>query len=158
MNMTPDQSYKRRQYLVDPAYQLQFVSRVFMIVLAVAVVSLALSSVLLSKNLYEPDLRSQTPLITSLVAIATMMLIELLVAIPLVFLLSIRQSHRVVGPMNRMKRMLDRIGEGDFSQRITLRKGDVLEELGKAMNRMADSLQRRHPSSTSPKSPSSPAS
>ena len=147
MNMTPDSSYKRKQYLVDPAYQLRFVSRVFITVLAVALVSLALSSLLLSKNLYEPDLRSQTTLITSLVAVATMMLIELLVAIPLVFILSIRQSHRVVGPMNRMKQTLEAIARGDFSQRISLRQGDALEDIANAINKMSQGLQQRFPNS-----------
>ena len=47
--------------------------------------------------------------------------------------------------MNRLKRMLEAIGQGDFSQRITLRKGDALEDLAAAINRMAESLQQHSP-------------
>ena len=143
--MTPERPYRRRQYLVDRRYQLQFVSRIFMLVLLVAVISLILSSVLLWRNMYQPELQSQTPLVAALVASATTMLVELLVAIPLVFFLSIRQSHRIVGPINRLQRLLEAVGNGDFSQRITLRHGDALEDLAKSINQMVQNLEQRFP-------------
>lgn len=141
--MSVEQPYRRKQYLVDRTYQLRFVTRVFLVVLMVAVVSSLISTGLLWVNMYRPDLESHTPLIASLIAVATALLIELLLAIPIVFFLGIRQSHRIVGPMNRIKRTLEAIGNGDFSQRITLRQGDALEELAKSINQMAESLQQR---------------
>ena len=144
----PEQPYKRKQYLVDRGYQLTFVTRVFMVVLAVAVISSLISTALLYTNMYRPDLPQQT-LISSLIAVATTLLIELLLAIPIVFFLGIRQSHRVVGPVNRLKRMFEAIGTGDFSQRIILRQGDALEDLAKSVNQMADALQKRFPRSPS---------
>ena len=143
--MSAERPYKRKQYLVDRGYQLRFVTRVFMVVLLVAVVSSLMSTSLLWTNMYRPDLDSQTPLIASMIAIATTLLIELLLAIPLVFFLGIRQSHRIVGPLNRIKRTLEAIGAGDFSQHITLRRGDALEDLAKSINQMAQSLQQRFP-------------
>lgn len=147
--MEPERPYKRKQYLVDRGYQLRFVTRVFMVVLTVAVVSSLISTALLWTNMYRPDLESQTPLIASLIAVATTLLIELLLAIPVVFFLGIRQSHRIVGPMNRLKRTLEAIGTGDFSQRITLRQGDALEDLAKSINQMAEGLGQRFPRSPS---------
>lgn len=143
---TPELPYKRKQYLVDRGYQLTFVTRVFMVVLAVAVASSLISTALLYTNMYRPDLPQQS-LISSLIAVATTLLIELLLAIPIVFFLGIRQSHRVVGPMNRLRRILEAIGAGDFSQRIILRQGDALEDLAKSVNQMAEALQKRFPRS-----------
>ena len=145
--MEPQWPYKRKQYLVDRGYQLRFVTRVFVVVLLIAVVSSLISTALLWMNMYQPDLETYTPLIASLVAVATTLLFELLLAIPIVFFLGIRQSHRIVGPMNRLKRTLETIGSGDFSQRITLRQGDALEDLAKSINQMAESLGRRFPRS-----------
>jgi methyl-accepting chemotaxis protein len=133
--------------LVDRAYQIRFVTRVFMVVLAVAVVSSLLSTTLIWFNMYQPDLNTQVPMISSLIAVAATLLIELLLAIPIVFFLGIRQSHRIVGPINRIKRTLEAISNGDFSQRITLRQGDALEDLAKYINTMAESLARRYPKS-----------
>ena len=137
--------YKRKQFLVDRGYQLRFVSRVFMVVFLVAVCSSLVSTSLLWMNMYRPELESKIPLIASRVAVATTLLIELLLAIPIVFFLGIRQSHRIVGPMTRIKRTLEGIGAGDFSQRIHLRQGDALEDLAKAINQMAEHLQQRFP-------------
>ena len=141
--------YKRRQYLVDRPYQLRFVTRVFLIVMAVAVAASLISSVLLCKGLYATETGSQTLLVSTLLAVAVTLLIELLLAVPLVFILGIRQSHRVVGPMNRLKQTLKAISEGDFTRRITLREGDALEDLAKAINEMAALLQQRFPRSPS---------
>ncbi len=139
-------AYKRRQYLVDRGYQLRFVSHLFTVILVIAVISCLLSSSLLWKNLYLPEDTRYTPLLTaSLLAVAATLLIELLLAIPLVFFLGIRHSHRVVGPMKRLKQTLEAIGRGDFSQRITLREGDVLQDLAQAINKMAEDLQRHFP-------------
>lgn len=143
--MGAEQPYKRKQYLVDRAYQLRFVTRIFMVVLMVATVSSLLSTGLLYFNMYRTDLESRVPLISSFIAVAITLLIELLLAIPIVFVLGIRQSHRIVGPMNRIKRILEAVGNGDFSQRITLRQGDALEDMAKAINQMSESLQQRFP-------------
>ena len=141
--MENEPAFKRRQYLVDPAYQLRFVKRLFMVILAVAVLACLITSGLLWRNLYLPDQENGPVLITSaLIAVSLTLLIELLIAIPLIFVLGIRQTHRVIGPINRMKRTLEAIGSGDFSQRISLRKGDVLEQLGQTINQMAEQLQR----------------
>ena len=135
--------YRRTQYLVDRGYQLRFVTRVFVVVLVVAVVSALISTGLLWINMYRPELEQSTTLIAALIAVATTLLIELLIAIPLVYFLGIRQSHRVVGPVNRMKRVLEAIGAGDFSQRIVVRRGDALEDMAKTINQMAEHLGQR---------------
>lgn len=142
--MSPEQPYQRKQYLVDRGYQIQFVTRMFMVVLGVAAVSSLIATGLLRMYMYDPNMPQQT-LIYCFLAVAITLLVELLLAIPLVWHLGIRQSHRVVGPMNRLRRTLEAIGNGDFSQRITLRQGDALEDLAKSINQMADALQKRYP-------------
>ena len=143
--MDPNAPFKRKQYLVDRDFQMRFVTRLFMVVVGIAALAALISSTLLWKTMYLPEGGSHVMLIACLISIAVTLLFELLLAIPIVFYVGIRQSHRIVGPMNRLKRMLEAIGRGDFSQRITLRKGDALEDLAAAINRMAESLQQRSP-------------
>ena len=138
--------YQRRQYLVDRTFQLRFVSRMFLAVLVVAGLSCLGSSALLWRQLYVPGEGTQTPvLVAALLAVAATLLIELLLAIPIVFYLGIRQSHSIIGPMKRIAATLKAIGEGDFSRRLTLREGDVLTDLAEAINAMAEALGRRFP-------------
>ena len=142
--MGPNASYKRKQYLVDRNYQMRFVTQLLMVVLVVAALSALVASSILWRTMYFEE-GSHVTLIACLIAVAITLLFELLLAIPIVFYIGIRQSHRIVGPMNRLKRTLEAIGQGDFSQRITCRKGDVLEDLAGAVNRMAESLEQRLP-------------
>ncbi|MBI4597531.1 MAG: HAMP domain-containing protein [Candidatus Omnitrophica bacterium] len=140
--------YQRRQYLVDRPYQLRFVSRVLMGVLLIAVVSGFVTSTILWRNMYQPELLREH-VVVGLLAVTMTLLVELLVSIPIIFVLGIQQSHRVIGPMSRLKRTLEAIGNGDLSQRITLRQGDALEDLAKSINQMAEKLQQRFPTSPS---------
>lgn len=141
-------SWKRRQFLVGHNYQIRFVTRIFMAVFGIALASSLIATAIIMFNMHQPELESsQALLIAALVAVATTLIIELLIAIPVVYLFGIRQSHRVIGPMKRILRALDAIGSGDFSQRLTLRQGDALIELGQHVNRMAEQLKQRFPSS-----------
>ncbi len=141
--MPGQQLYARKQALVDRGYQLRFAARLFGVVLAVAVGSSLVSSVLVWQNMHLPEQESNPLVVVALVAIASTLLIELLLAIPLISLLGIRQSHRIVGPMHRIMRTLEAIGQGDFSQRVQLRQGDALEDLARSINKMAEALQKR---------------
>ena len=143
--MSAPTSYKRTQYLVDRGFQLRFVTRLFMAVLGVASAAALISSILLWNNLSLSGQWPNTLLTTSLIAVSTTLLIELLLAIPIIFFLGIRQSHRIIGPMARLKQMLEALGQGDFSQRIVLREGDMLEDFAKSLNQMAENLQQRFP-------------
>ena len=145
--MADKPEFVRKQYLVDRAYQLRFVARLLVVVFMIAMGSSLIASAILWKSMYSNDLEQQAHIVSGLVGIAMTLLVELLLAIPILYYIGIRQTHRVVGPLKRMSRALEAIGQGDFSQRLVLRKGDVLEDLAKTINRMAESLQQKLPSS-----------
>ena len=145
MAETPE--FVRKQYIVDRAYQLRFVARLLIVVFTIAMGSSLIASAILWKSMYSTELEQQAHIVSGLVGIAMTLLVELLLSIPILYYLGIRQTHRVVGPLKRMTRALEAIGQGDFSQRLTLRKGDVLEDLAQTINRMAESLHKKFPSS-----------
>ena len=146
--MAQVRSYRRRRYVVDHPYQLQFISRV-LFVMTVALASSLVALALLWKILYRPTVERQPYLIAALIGVAVTLLIQLLISIPIVYYLGVRQTHQVVGPLQRIAKALEAIGSGDFSQRLDLRPGDILKDLAKAINRMAENLQKR--SSKSPR-------
>ncbi len=141
------EAYQRKQYLVDRVYQLRFVRQLLALLCAIVIGSSLLTTALVGLSLNQPDLNTDAPFIAAVVAVTIALGIELLIGSIIVWVVGIRQSHRVVGPMTRLTRMLEAIGQGDFSQRITLRKGDALEDLARTINRMAENLERRFPRS-----------
>ena len=52
--------------------------------------------------------------------------------------LSIFITHRMVGPIYAVEKVIGRITDGDLSARVGLRKNDDLKEFEQAMNRMLD--------------------
>ena len=139
----PQPAFKRRQFLVDRGYQLKFITKVLFLLLAIAGITCITASALLWRNMYSAHQDvSPTLITTALIAISLTLLVELVIAVPVVFYFGIRHTHRGVGPINRIKRTLQAIGEGDFTQRLVLREGDVLEDLAKAINEMAERLQK----------------
>lgn len=139
---------KRRQYLGRPSsrarnYQAAFIIRVFTILAAVALVSTFLTTAIIWNKFDLPNVERQTHMVASLIAVGFTLIIELLLAIPLVYYLGLRHSHRVVGPFDRLIKTLDAIGSGDYSRRLQLRPGDTLEDIAKAINRMAEQFESR---------------
>ncbi len=146
--MADSKPYRRRWLpLVDMSFQLRFVTRMLMIICGVALISSIVATGILWKNMYRPELEQQSHIVSALIGVSVILLIELLISIPIVYFLGIRQSHQIVGPLKRISRTLEAVGLGDFSQRLILRQGDVLEDLAKAINQMSENLQKRYPSS-----------
>ena len=148
--MDEPKAYQRKQYLVDRTFQLQFVRRltgVFAIICLIAMASSLVATAILWKNMFRPELEQQTHIAAALIGMAIVLCIEILISIPVVYFWGIRQSHQIVGPLKRITRAIDAIGSGDFSQRLILRQGDVLEDLAKTINQMSENLQKRYPKS-----------
>ena len=133
----------RKRVLVNRAYQIPFASRMVLITFVVAAVSYLIAMAILWRHLYQSELQARYYVVAGLTGAAITLLVELIVMIPVLYYFGLRQSHRVVGPMRRMVHAIDALGEGDYSRRLNLRTGDVLEELARAINRLAETLGKR---------------
>lgn len=53
-------------------------------------------------------------------------------------------THKYYGPIVSINRFVDGLTEGDYSQRVTIRKGDELAGLVSKLNLLANALEERH--------------
>ncbi len=53
-------------------------------------------------------------------------------------------THRFVGPSIAFKKHLEEIADGNYEFRTSLRKGDELEEVARALNRVSELLEKEH--------------
>lgn len=133
---------KRRQFLIDPAFQYRFVKK--LVSMTLLVVMTASAGILFVLSLMEKEILQPDPFSTfHSVTLATMpsvawMLSHLwpyfLLALGLVAVISLLfgviESFRIAGPGFRMRQMLKSIARGDFTAtKVSLRKGDELESL-----------------------------
>jgi nitrogen fixation/metabolism regulation signal transduction histidine kinase len=64
------------------------------------------------------------------------------------FWFGMRLSHRIVGPMIQIQRVLERVSQGKFESRIQLRKNDYLHELAENINNLIDDFENKQPKPT----------
>lgn len=67
-----------------------------------------------------------------------------LVFLVITFILSIFLSHRIAGPLYRLRKSMEEVGRGNFDLRITFRKADHFMELQDVFNEMVQHLSVRH--------------
>ncbi len=56
------------------------------------------------------------------------------------FIISIFLSHRIAGPLYKLRRAMDDVSKGNLDQRITFRKNDHFTELQDSFNDMVQTL------------------
>jgi methyl-accepting chemotaxis protein len=86
----------------------------------------------------QGEMANEVWLITSLVA-----LITLLVMTPVFMFIAVWVSYRILGPVRRVAREMESVGEGRIGGGFTLRAGDDLTFLASSLSTMKESLSRR---------------
>lgn len=56
----------------------------------------------------------------------------------------IYSSHRVIGPSVAIRKHIDRLKAGDFSQQVHIRKGDELVTVARLINELTDVLRQKY--------------
>ena len=130
----------RRQWIVNPRFQVQF---------AVILVILHINVGFLYQVVLHYRMRALAEDAGSLqgfldiepwTSIWPAMALSAVVSGVIVFLVGIRYSNQIVGPLPRISRTLHELAKGNNPGRLTFRPGDVLEELAGGVNELADSL------------------
>jgi methyl-accepting chemotaxis protein len=67
----------------------------------------------------------------------------LVLAFVLLIVHSVLTSHKIAGPLYRIRTVLNSVGKGDLSGKITLRKKDYLKKEADAVNAAIESLRER---------------
>jgi methyl-accepting chemotaxis protein len=143
----------RRQWIVNPRFQVQF---------AVILVILHINVGFLYQVVLHYRMRALAEDAGSLqgfldiepwTSIWPAMALSAVVSGVIVFLVGIRYSNQIVGPLPRISRTLQELAKGNNPSRLTFRPGDVLEQLAGDVNELADSM---HPSAR-PQQDSTPA-
>jgi nitrogen fixation/metabolism regulation signal transduction histidine kinase len=66
-----------------------------------------------------------------------------LVFLVITFIISIFLSHRIAGPLYRLRKSMEEVAKGNFDQRINFRKADHFMELQDVFNEMIQYLSVR---------------
>lgn len=142
-NLSDHNPIRRRQWVVVPKYQRQ---------LATALAILQISTGLLYLGVIQfrvRDLAENARDLQGLLALNLWMeflpwTLAISIALgALSWVMGLYFSNSIVGPIPRLRRFLNAVGEGDYSQRVKLRPGDAMEFLAEDLNQLAVNLEKR---------------
>ena len=139
--------YKRANFLINKKFQLKFA---FFVCSWIFVLSMIYPIIIY--NIFEYFLKitnsPHAPLTPDKVkAVQSQILMVLgvlqLLFLGITFMLSIFLSHRIAGPLFKLRRSMEEVARGNFDQRITFRKNDHFLEMQETFNDMIQHLSVR---------------
>jgi len=141
------ETHNRRIYLVDPEFQYGLIRKISII--AVLIVVMSLSFLALVHQLYgdvqievvQPDpfaisgsVATFSAQVTLLKLIWPVLLICVVIALVFTFFYGVVISHRMAGPIYRIRQVLDKMAQGDLTAQVHLRRKDDFNALAASIN------------------------
>ncbi len=136
--------FRRRRFIVNRDLQLALLRNSFLYVLLFVVVIGMVFFVPLMAELTDRHSRSEgaVQLESQIRYLYTYFWPAVILAMILIFLHSVRASHKVAGPLYRFKVVLEELKEGKISSPIRIRKGDYLLQEAELINQVLESLRQ----------------
>jgi hypothetical protein len=136
--------FRRRKFIVNRDLQIALLRNSFLYVLLFVVVIGVIFFVPLMAELIEMQSVSArgVQLGNEIRTLYTYFWPAVILAMILIFLHSVRASHKVAGPLYRFKCVLEALRDGEISAPIHIRKGDYLHVEAELINQVLDSLRQ----------------
>ena len=142
--MEHKEKFRRTHFLVDKKFQFRFLGSVILLTILIMLLSATITYYILYAQMQKFLTTIPVDILFSISCVISLTsLTVLLILLPLVIVLGIFMSHKIIGPIMRMEKLLEEVGDGNFNINIRLRRGDELISLANAMNRMVDKLKNR---------------
>lgn len=136
-------SYKRKQLIVHRPLQFRFVRAMLLVLLVMTASALAAVFSGIWFTLYSFELAEDPRIVALFSTVMWTIVVELILLTPFVCWFAIWLSHKIAGPLVRIRKSLAAMTKGEFNVTLHLREGDALIELADDVNRLAASLRSR---------------
>ena len=141
---------KRKQVFVLKKFQVRYIAAILLFMFIIAFI--AGYTVYMTTYLeFGEKLAAVYPqglLLDIVQRVNTVLFVRLLIISPIVVLIGLVLSHRIAGPIVRIKKFLGRLNEGHFENELKLRDkdemGDVADSLNLLVSRMREERYRRN--------------
>ena len=143
--MDEEKKYKRLHYIVEKNMQYRYVELILMHMLIFFLITVVI--------IYFSGWRQMVQKLSNvypqamLVGILNMIYIKLwigfIILLPIACVSAILASHKIAGPLVRIRRALDQLISNDYNLFVKLRKGDDLQDVADQINKLAESLRKK---------------
>ncbi len=129
---------KRQVHLIEKGFQISFILKFCILVLAAVIVSSTLILFFTRGTLTSTFENSRLSIQSTAAVILPALLYTNLITLGLVTIATVAVtlfvSHRIAGPLYRLQKELSTIGNGDLTLHVSLRKRDQVAELAQSLN------------------------
>ncbi len=136
--------FRRRHYFINRSVQSRYMCMVALLILIISVLTgwRVYSSMW---NLLAPSLEREPHLDRILIETSRVIFWEtsivIFIGMCISALITMFITHRVTGPMFRLKRTVARMGEGELPKQINFREKDELKEIAESINSLINRLE-----------------
>jgi len=141
-----ERKYKRSQYIVDKSMQFKFVGLVFFYIIAFFVISMIVVYFSGWNQMANcmADIYPQAKMVEIMNSMYLRLLIGFLLLLPVAMVSAIMLSHKIAGPLVRIKRALNQLANGNYDVIVNLRKHDQLQDVAILINKLAQTLKKKN--------------
>lgn len=136
---------QRRQYISHKKFQFRLVGTLLIVVLIATLVTTIINHYFLLSSIVDFTMEySRGPtgmelLMASVRPLAIILpVVFVVLAIMVVFI-----SHRIAGPLYRLKQYMEKIENGDYSVTLKFRQNDAIHDVAESFNRMVAGIRHK---------------
>ncbi|MFC1658857.1 HAMP domain-containing protein [Candidatus Omnitrophota bacterium] len=138
---------KRKQYFIDKGFQTRFILK-FCAIVIISSLLIAGLMFLLSQNSTTVAIENTQVVVKRtadfiLPVMAGTLLIAALLSAAAVIVVTLLASHKIAGPLFRLKKEIDILKDADLTRNFSIRSKDQLQALAKSLKEMSDSLRNK---------------
>jgi len=143
--MSPkSQKSQRRNYYIDKDFQTKFILKFCSLIAFGSLLTVALIYWLAGHSTTVGIADGRVAVHTTAEYLLPLLLqtvfVELVVVSLAAIVMTLLFTHKIAGPLCRLKVMLGQLGEGDFSSSMRLRKDDQLQQVAAAYNEAVEKI------------------
>ncbi|MCX5708008.1 MAG: methyl-accepting chemotaxis protein [Candidatus Omnitrophica bacterium] len=143
-----DAKIRRGHYLIDKNFQIGFIIRFCGIVITTSL-GIGILVFYLTQNSTTVAIENTKVIVKStadfILPVLTLTVVVITFFSSLVLsLMALIISHRIVGPLYRLRKEIDMLKEGDFTAQFRVRNKDNLKDLASSLSDMSGTLRKRH--------------
>ena len=139
--------FTRRQYLIDKKFQIKFIVK-FCLIIIISSLLIAGFMLFFSKGSTSVSVENTQIVVKKTSDLIMPLIVQTIVIVSAfagtaVMFLTLFMSHKIAGPLYRLKIALELLTHGDFANDIQVRGDDQLQDFAKSMDTLRVSLQQK---------------
>jgi HAMP domain-containing protein len=136
---------QRRRYITHKKFQFTMMSMLLVLVLLATLVTTLVNHYFMLASIIDFTMEHGRGPTGMDLFVASMR--PLVIILPVVFavlaIIVIFISHRIAGPLYRLKMYMEKVENGDYSVKLNFRKNDAIHDIADSFNRMVQGIKQK---------------